>query len=75
MRSLHHILAGAHDLLQVLQVLQEDGQANLLGRVAVDAESGSGASRARRNDILVSKWLISVSNVTWIGIDDETLDV
>jgi hypothetical protein len=54
MRELHHILAGAHDLLQVLQVLQvlrENGQASLLGRVAVDAKSGSGASRARKECI------------------------
>jgi hypothetical protein len=28
-----------------------------------------------RNVFLVSKWLISVSNVTWIGMKDETLDV
>jgi hypothetical protein len=28
-----------------------------------------------RNEFIVSKWLISVSNVTWIGLNDETLDV
>lgn len=41
MSGLQHILAGAHDLLQVLQ---EDAQANLLGSTAVDAKGGASAS-------------------------------
>jgi hypothetical protein len=45
MLRLQHILAGAHDLLRVLR---EDGQANLMHRVAVDTKHGSGASRTRK---------------------------